>query len=411
MKEKNRYLRWGLTAVLTVCAILVFYDTFYQNGTLQTFFARLMAVLAPVLYGAAMAYLLAPVVNWFSKAIMWCIGKSKKLSSIHIKKGKSFLRAGSILLTWTAVLVIIYFLMSMLMPQLVESVTALVKNLRSYYYKVYRWVDDWLISNPEIGSWANDTLKDYYQDAVGFLTDKILPKAQELAGALTGGIWSGIWGLLNFAKNLVIGLIVSIYLLAMKEQSLARCCKLLYATFKTSTADLIARGTCKVNEIFSGFVRGKILDSAIIGILCLIGCGILKIPYAPLISVIVGITNVIPFFGPFLGAIPSAFLVLLVNPLKCLYFIIFVALLQQLDGNVIGPKILGETTGISSFWVIVAILVGGGFGGILGMFLGVPICACLRCLVKYIMDRRLEKRDMSLNACVYADRAKHTKDK
>lgn len=154
-------------------------------------------------------------------------------------------------------------------------------------------------------------------------------------------------------------------------------------------------------HIFSGFVRGKLLDSLIIGILCFIGCSILKLPYTPLVSVVVGVTNVIPFFGPFLGAIPCALLILLVSPLKCLYFVIFIFLLQQLDGNVIGPKILGDSTGISSLWVIVAILVGGGFGGVLGMFLGVPIFACLQVLVRWLLNTRLEKRHMPLQAWEY----------
>ncbi len=409
MSEKRKYLRWGLTAFLTVCAILVFYDTFYQNGTLQLFFSKLISILAPILYGLAMAYLLAPIVNWFERNILLAVRRSKKLRGVRLKKGPALLRGCSILLTWVIVLVLVYLLMSVLVPQLVDSMTTLIKNLKSYYEKVYTWADTWLVNNPEIGSWANDALKDYYDNAVQFLTDNILPRAKELAGALTGGIWSGIWGLVTFAKNLLIGLIVSVYIMAMKEQSLARCCKLLYSVFKTETADLVVRGTRKVDEIFSGFCRGKVLDSAIIGVLCLIGCAILKIPYTPLIAVIVGVTNVIPFFGPFLGAVPSAFLVLLVDPLKCLYFVIFVFLLQQLDGNVIGPKILGDNTGISSFWVIVAILVGGGFGGVLGMFLGVPICACLRCLLIYIMDNRLEKKDMPLEAYKYADRARSTK--
>ena len=160
----------------------------------------------------------------------------------------------------------------------------------------------------------------------------------------------------------------------------------------------------KVDEIFSGFVRGKLLDSLIIGILCFIGCSILNIPYTPLVSVIVGITNVIPFFGPFLGAVPSAFLILLASPLKCLYFIIFIILLQQLDGNVIGPKILGESTGISSFWVVVAILVGGGLAGVPGMFFGVPIFACLQVLVRWLVNRRLTQRGMPLEAYHYTGR-------
>ena len=166
------------------------------------------------------------------------------------------------------------------------------------------------------------------------------------------------------------------------------------------------RGFRRVDYIFSGFVLGKLLDSLIIGILCFIGCSILNMPYTPLISVVVGVTNVIPFFGPFLGAIPSALLILLVSPLQCLYFVLFILLLQQLDGNVIGPKILGGSTGISSLWVIIAILVGGGFGGVLGMFLGVPIFACVQELVKYLLNRRLRHRDMPTEAYAYVERAR-----
>ena len=164
------------------------------------------------------------------------------------------------------------------------------------------------------------------------------------------------------------------------------------------------RGFRRVDYIFSGFVRGKLLDSLIIGILCFIGCSILNMPYTPLISVVVGVTNVIPFFGPFLGAIPSALLILLVSPLQCLYFVLFILLLQQLDGNVIGPKILGGSTGISSLWVIIAILIGGGFGGVLGMFLGVPIFACLQVLVRWLVNTRLQKKHMPLEASAYVNR-------
>ena len=152
------------------------------------------------------------------------------------------------------------------------------------------------------------------------------------------------------------------------------------------------RAVNKVDRIFSGFVRGKLLDSIIIGILCFIGSTVLRFPYTPLISVVVGVTNIIPFFGPFLGAIPCALLILLVNPLKCLYFCIFILVLQQLDGNVIGPKILGGSTDLPSFWVIVAILIGGGFFNVAGMFLGVPIFACLYSAVKHFSRKRLDKR-------------------
>ena len=213
-----------------------------------------------------------------------------------------------------------------------------------------------------------------------------------------------MWSVVIFTKNFLIGIIVSVYLLAAKEKSAARCCKLLYGVLPEEQAKFAMRGFRRMDHIFSGFVRGKLLDSLIIGILCFIGCSILKLPYTPLVSVVVGVTNVIPFFGPFLGAIPCALLILLVSPLKCLYFVIFIFLLQQLDGNVIGPKILGDSTGISSLWVIVAILVGGGFGGVLGMFLGVPIFACLQVLVRWLLNTRLEKRHMPLQAWEYVRR-------
>lgn len=404
MKEKTRYLKWGLTLFLTVCAILVFYDTFYMSGALQHFVSKLMSILAPVVYGFVIAYLLTPVVNWLEALIVKTWRRIKPLQNKKLKHASSVLRAASILLTEALAIFLIYLLMSVLIPQLVDSVTALINNAENYYNTIYGWANDLISRDSGIGAWAAKFVTDNYDSAMVFLREKILPWAQQMLTDLTGGIWNGIWSVVTFAKNLIIGIIISIYLLAMKEKSLARCCKLVYGIFNENQAKWIVRGTRRVNTIFSGFVRGKLLDSLIIGILCFIGCSILKIPYTPLVSVVVGVTNIIPFFGPFLGAIPSALLILLVSPLKCLYFIIFVVLLQQLDGNVIGPKILSGSTGISSFWVVVAILIGGGFGGVPGMFLGVPIFACLQSLVKFLVDRHLTKRNMPLEAHEYVER-------
>ena len=403
LEERKRYWRLGLTIFLTACAILVFYDTFYMGGTLQSFVTKLVKALAPVLYGFVMAYLLAPVVNWLESLLTGEADralKGKKRKAIH----NVWLRALSILITWAVVIFLIYLLMVMLIPQLVESITMLVNNAENYYNKIYDWANGLLSGDTQMGQWLSGLIDKYYDDALAFLESHILPWAQSMITNLTDGIWSGIWGVLSFLKNFIIGIIVSVYMLAMKERSAARCAKLVYGTFREERARLIIKGTRKVDQIFSGFVRGKLLDSLIIGILCFIGCSILKLPYTPLVSVFVGVTNVIPFFGPFIGAIPSAFLILLVSPLKCLYFIIFIIVLQQLDGNVIGPRILGGSTGISSFWVVVAILVGGGFHGMLGMFLGVPVCASLQALLKYVIDGRLRKRNMPVEAYRYVHR-------
>ena len=406
MKRRTQYMKWGLTAFLTVCAVLVFYDTFYMGGTLQRFVNKLFSVLAPVLYGCVIAYLLTPVMSWIERTLLrvW----RKLFPHKHLKNGAGILRFVSILLAEAVAILLVYLLMSVLIPQLVDSVTMLINNAEAYYYKVYNWADGLLDSENEVAVWVADFVTKYYSDGVTLLKDHILPWAQAALGTLTGGIWSGIWSVVSFALDLIVGIIVSIYLMTMKEKSMARCCKAVYALFDEKKANAVIRGTRQVDRIFSGFVRGKLLDSLIIGALCFIGGSILKLPYTPLVSVVVGVTNVIPFFGPFLGAIPSAFLILLVSPKQCLIFVIFIVVLQQFDGNILGPKILGDATGISSFWVIVAILVGGGFGGVLGMFLGVPIFACVQELVKYLLDRRLRRRDMPTEAYAYVERAQAT---
>ena len=344
MKDKSGYLKWGLTIFLTVCAILVFYDTFYMSGALQRLLSKLASILSPVLVGLVMAYLLAPIVNWFEKLILAGLHRIKGLEGKTIPHAAGWLRAVSILLTWAIVLLLLYLMFSVVIPQLIDSVVMLINNAETYYNKIYGWITNLLDKNPKVEDWVNENLETYYQNLLDLLTNKVLPGAQQMLTTITGGVISGIWGLVSFAMDFLVGIIVSVYMLAMKEQSLARCCKLLYGVCKEAHARWIARAVRRADGIFSGFVRGKLLDSLIIGILCLIGCTILGMPYAPLVSLIVGVTNVIPFFGPFMGAVPSAFLILLVSPKKCLFFVIFVIVLQQFDGNILGPKILGDAT-------------------------------------------------------------------
>ena len=402
MKDKKKYIHWGLTVFLAGCALLIFYDVFYRDnsGTVQAFFSKLSSILAPILYGLGMAYLLAPIVNFLERLIRRGRDALEKKRGKTIRIHKGWLRVISIFLTWSVMLVLLYLLFNMLIPELVESITTLVNNLESYYNTAYTWGSKLLSDNPELTELFNR----YYNEVSKWLNTELLPGLQTTITNFTGSLVTGVWSIITFAKNFLIGIIVSVYLLAAKEKSAARCCKLLYGVLPEDKAAFTVRGFRRVDYIFSGFVRGKLLDSLIIGILCFIGCSILKMPYTPLVSVIVGVTNVIPFFGPFLGAIPCALLILLVSPLKCLYFVIFIFLLQQLDGNVIGPKILGDSTGISSIWVIVAILIGGGFGGVLGMFLGVPIFACLQVLVRWLLNTRLKKKNMPLAASEYLHR-------
>ena len=206
---------------------------------------------------------------------------------------------------------------------------------------------------------------------------------------LTAGVILMVREILNF----IIGMIVSIYVLFSKEKFMCQAKKLVYAIFRPTKANLILHVGSKSNEIFGGFIIGKIIDSAIIGVLCFIGLSILNIPYTLLVSVIVGVTNVIPFFGPYIGAIPSALLIFLADPVKGVYFVIFIILLQQFDGNILGPKILGNTTNLSSFWVLFAILLFGGVFGIVGMVIGVPVFAFIYQLIReWVLDRLEEQK-------------------
>ncbi len=387
MRKDNHYFAWGLTAVVSVCSIMLFYDIVFRSSTILDYVSVLIRILAPILYGFAMAYLLSPVVNWFDSLLGHVKGKPLK-----------WRRPLSILLTWLLVGVLLYGLMRILLPELYKSIVRLWNNSENYYNTIVGWVRRLLESNPDLARRATEIFNTYYKDALAWLTDNVVPQIQVAVQAVTGGLLSVV----NFLKNLLIGVIVSLYLLSAKEGFGATGCKLCYAFLSEDWASLLIRGAKATNRIFSGFVRGKLLDSLIIGILCFIFSSLFNFPYAPLVSVVVGVTNVIPFFGPFLGAIPSAFLILLDNPMKCLYFIIFVLVLQQFDGNILGPKILGDSTGLSSFWVIVAILVGGGLWGVLGMFLGVPVFACIFTGVRTYSAYRLKKKGLPTESMNYA---------
>lgn len=395
MKKDNHYLAWGLTAVGVVCTILLFYDIVFRSSTVLTYLGRLADILAPVLYGFAMAYLLAPVVNWFEQIIFRYDKRAHPERAEHLGK---WLRVLSILLTWLLVGLLVYALLQVLLPELYKSVMQLADNTKAYYQIIVSWVQHLLENNPEFARRAGEIFNEYYQEALTWVNQNVIPQLETAVVAVTGGVV----GIVVFLKNLLIGIIVSIYLLATKEGFAASGCKLCYSFLPEERAALLIRGAKATDRIFSGFVRGKLLDSLIIGILCFIFSNILNFPYAPLVSVVVGVTNVIPFFGPFLGAIPSAFLILLDSPIKCLYFIIFIVALQQFDGNILGPKILGDSTGLSSFWVIVAILVGGGLWGVLGMFLGVPIFACIYNGIKSYSAYRLKKKGLPVDTASYA---------
>ena len=393
----RKYLYWGVTALAVICASMLFYFGIFHMDVLIRGFRILSNVMMPVIFGVVIAYLLTPVVNFLEKKFFFPLMKRKKID-INKKKKKA-VRYISVFFALMFALLIIYSLMAMIVPSIVESIISIINDMPRYVQNVGHWLNSILKNNPELRSTAIDFFNSYSSKVETWMNVQLLPQLKEVLQQFT----TGVFGALVFIKNFLIGAIISVYLMADKEGFLTQGKMFIYAVFDAERANDIIRGCRFVNKTFGGFVNGKIVDSAIIGVLCYILTSIIGTPYAILVSVIVGVTNVIPFFGPYLGAIPSAFIILLVNPMQCLYFLITILLLQQFDGNILGPKILGGSTGLSSFMVIVAILLFGGLFGIPGMIIGVPVWAVIVAGLKYLRNSWLKKKELPTDDKLYQE--------
>ena len=277
----------------------------------------------------------------------------------------------------------------------------MVANSPMYIETASRWITQLLEDFPEIEQYVSQTLGQVNTSLMDWIQNTVLPKLGSLISNVTSGVYYAIMGV----YNLVIGIIVSVYVLSNLEQFGASAKRILYSVFSVDMAKKILEGLEFTDRTFMGFINGKLLDSAIIGLICYIVCSILRMPYALLVSVIVGVTNIIPFFGPFIGAVPSSIIILLVNPVKCLIFIAFIILLQQLDGNIIGPKILGSSVGINGFWVMFSIILGAGLFGFWGMLLGVPVFVIIYAAITGSVTRKLKRSDLPWEAADYMDMA------
>ena len=272
-------------------------------------------------------------------------------------------------------------------------------NAETYYTSIDRWVTNILEDNPEIQSYVDSALGKIYDFINNWITTTFLQDVQKLLTTLTSSVVAFVKGFMNF----LIGFVASIYILWSKETFQAQSKKIIVALLSPKGADHVFYLGRNIYRVFNGFVIGKIVDSAIIGVLCYIGILILKMPYPALIATVIGVTNVIPFFGPIIGLVPCAFLILLVNPLQAFYFVIFILVLQQVDGNVIGPKILGNTVGISGFWVLISITIAAGIFGFAGMLLGVPVFAVIYLIISDIVNSALRKKQKTTITDEYYD--------
>ena len=382
----------GMTMFLVIMACVVLYFALLRLDSITNAVSMVIDVLKPILYGMVIAYLLNPIVKQVDRILVPRLEKYMQKN-----RAKKCSRGIGVILSLVFLFALITALCNMLIPELVKSIRDLIITLPGQLNNVVDWFNHLQASDTAMGILMRNALEEGTTTLQNWLRTDLMPQVNTIMSNLTVGVLN----ILNEVLNFLIGLIVSVYLLFSKEQYSAQCKKMTYAFLKTNHANMLLHLTKKSNEIFGGFIIGKIIDSAIIGVLCFIGLSLIKMPYTLLVSVIVGVTNVIPFFGPYIGAIPSAFLILLSDPKKGLYFIIFILVLQQIDGNVIGPKILGNSTGLSPFWVVFSILIGGGMFGFVGMIMGVPTFAVIYYIISMITSQRLERKNLPLTTVHY----------
>ncbi len=394
----KKYIRWGVTAFLVIAASIFFYYLLFHRANISAGLSAFVGITMPILDGLLMAYVLTPLLNGIEKRVVIPLCWKCNVNTVE-KKNKKKIRAVSILLTLIVVTMALYSFFATVIPQLVRSIQSIILQFPIYINNLTVWITNLLANNPDIESIVMELLDKYSVELNNFLNLSVLPRMNEFIRNVS-------LSLISFLKtlwNLIIGFIISIYILGSKELFAGQAKKMVYAIFETDTANAVISDVRFTHKTFVGFIVGKIIDSIIIGIICFAGTSIMGTPYAILVSVIVGITNIIPFFGPYLGAIPSALLILMVNPLQCLYFIIFILILQQFDGNILGPKILGDSTGLSGFWVIFSITLFGGMFGILGMVAGVPVFAVFYAAVRAVINTLLAKKNLPTETAEYLD--------
>ena len=388
------YVKWGLTALVVIFVSILLVVIFTD---LPGFFGVLTAlemILEPLIFGVVIAFLLNPIVRFVDSRLLPLLEQKTKWKPAFIR---NLSRAAGIFVSVVVAVLILYAFFSMLLPQLYESVVGIVDNAETYYTSIDRWVTNILEDNPEIQSYVDSALGKIYDFINNWITTTFLQDVQKLLTTLTSSVVAFVKGFMNF----LIGFVASIYILWSKETFQAQSKKIIVALLSPKGADHVFYLGRNIYRVFNGFVIGKIVDSAIIGVLCYIGILILKMPYPALIATVIGVTNVIPFFGPIIGLVPCAFLILLVNPLQAFYFVIFILVLQQVDGNVIGPKILGNTVGISGFWVLASITIAASLCGFAGMILGVPVFAIIYLLISDSVNNKLRKKNLTTDTTAY----------
>ena len=349
----KRYLKIGITGAAILASGILCAFVLFKMPVIISVLKGITEILKPFLYGVVFAYLLAPLCNKIEEKLFQFFPKAKA-------KARRFICFIAIVISLCVAIAVIWLIIMMIIPQVWDSVMKIIQMVPQKLIVVNNWIEHMLENQPELQAYFEEFSSQAESNIDSLLNVDTIQKVQSIINSLS----VQLFGVLGVVKNIFLGLLISAYLLGSRKLFGAQAGLILHGVFSDKWAKIIEEEIRYTDKMFNGFLVGKIIDSAIIGLLCFAGTSIMGFEAPAFISVIIGITNIIPFFGPFIGAIPCGLLLLLENPMHCLYFIIFIFVLQQLDGNVIGPKILGNTTGVSSFWVLFAILLFGGMWGV-----------------------------------------------
>lgn len=400
---KNKTIQLGLSIFGVICLSILFFFFLYRIDTILGAIGGIIKILMPIIYGLVIAYILNPIIKLLENKVFNKLLSKTNMSNEKIKKHS---RNYSIATAAIIFLLVLYLLISYIIPEIIASIQILLGNVPNYISNIEEWLKGTLANNPDVSAQILNNYEDMSDYILTILNDSIMPSVNNLIVNLS----NGVVGVFKFLYNFVIGFIISIYLLSGKESYLAQTKMTLYSLFSVKTVNKILEKARFINEVFGKYMMGVLLDCCAIGIIMFLFGIIFQMPYALLIAVICAITNAIPYFGPYIGGIPSGLLILLVSPPKAIIFAIFVVILQQFDGMYLAPKIIGNKTGLKRFWVLCAILICGGFFGFVGLLIGVPIFAILYSFTKEYITNNLKEKKLSNNTKKYENLSHIDKD-
>ena len=391
--EFHPYLEIGIVTFAVIALSMILFFVIFRLDGLFDGIGDIIRTLQAVVIGCIIAYLINPIVKWYEKRIYPAVEKRVK--------GKAFglSRSLSILATYISIIVVLAILVRIMMPRAIESLNSISDSLPARVRELVAWITEYTEHNPTL----SHILRLEAVDITTYIQDLIKNDMPSWAQSMVEYLTSGIFNLMKLFLNIIIGLIVSIYVLFSKEKFVSQGKKLTYALLSAHNANIFVKTVREAHKIFIGFVVGRIEDSLIIGIITGVVCALMHMPYVLIIAIIVGTLNVVPFFGPILGAVPSLFIILLSDPVKAVYFLIYIIIIQEIDGNILGPKIVGHSIGIPPFWIVVGVLLGTGLFGIIGMLAGVPLFAILLYIINEITKSILRKKKLPENSEAYLD--------